>query len=75
MYQTLSLSRRRFLGATATAVGALTGPSAAAAAKNMKLVLLAGKPSHGPMEHEFNAGAFLLKKCLAEVPGLEVRRA
>jgi hypothetical protein len=34
--------------------------------------MLAGKPSHGPMEHEFNAGVLLLAKCLADVPGLEV---
>jgi hypothetical protein len=34
--------------------------------------MLAGKPSHGPMEHEFNAGVLLLKKCLAGVRGFEV---
>lgn len=31
-----------------------------------KLVLVAGRPSHGPGEHEFNAGCLLLKKCLDE---------
>lgn len=35
-----------------------------------KLVLVAGKPSHPPRMHEFNAGVQLLKKCLAEVPNL-----
>ncbi len=35
-----------------------------------KLVLMAGKPSHPPRMHEFNAGAQLLAKCLADVPGL-----
>ncbi len=31
-----------------------------------KLVMLAGKQSHGPGAHEFNAGCLLFKKCLAE---------
>jgi hypothetical protein len=34
--------------------------------------MLAGKPSHGPGAHEFNAGTLLLKKCLAKTPGLEI---
>mgnify|MGYP006275013111 CR=1 FL=1 len=29
-----------------------------------KLVLVAGRPSHGPGEHEFRAGSMLLEKCL-----------
>src|SRR5437588_12366010 len=68
----LPLSRRSFLGVAATAVGAIGLPSALAADKKKKLVMLAGKPSHGPMEHEFNAGVLLLAKCLGRVPGLEV---
>src|SRR5438128_7719533 len=68
----LPLSRRSFLGVAATAVGAIGLPSALAAPPNKKLVMLAGKPSHGPMEHEFNAGVLLLARCLAAVPGLEV---
>jgi len=31
-----------------------------------KLLLLAGRPSHAPGEHEFRAGAMLVKKCLDE---------
>lgn len=31
-----------------------------------KLVILAGRPSHGPGDHEFNAGCMLLQKALAE---------
>ena len=31
-----------------------------------KLVLVAGRPSHGPGAHEFRAGCLLLEKCLAE---------
>jgi type 1 glutamine amidotransferase len=37
-----------------------------------KLVLIAGKPSHPPRMHEFRAGALLLQKWLADVPGLAV---
>lgn len=37
------------------------------------VLLLAGAPSHGPGEHEHNAGIQLLGKCLKDnVPGLEV---
>jgi hypothetical protein len=73
-----SLSRRSFLGASAALAGGLHLPAPADtvtppdAAKKKKLVMLAGRPSHGPMEHEFNAGVLLLKKCLAGVGGLEV---
>jgi type 1 glutamine amidotransferase len=31
-----------------------------------KIVIVAGRPSHGAGEHEFNAGSLLLKKCLDE---------
>lgn len=31
-----------------------------------KIVMVAGTPSHGPGDHEFNAGCLLLKKCLDE---------
>jgi hypothetical protein len=72
MHSRFPLTRRRFLGLSATVAGALALPSAFAAGPTKKLVLLAGKPSHGPMEHEFNAGILLLKKCLARVPGLVV---
>jgi hypothetical protein len=66
------LSRRGFFGASAALAGALAAPSVLAAESRKKLVMLAGRPSHGPMEHEFNAGVLLLKKCLARVAGLEV---
>jgi type 1 glutamine amidotransferase len=41
------------------------------AADTARIVLVAGRPSHGPGEHEFNAGCKLLAKCLSEVPGIE----
>ncbi|MCY3021487.1 MAG: ThuA domain-containing protein [Planctomycetota bacterium] len=43
-----------------------------ASAEDKKLVLIAGKPSHGPGDHEFRAGCLLLKKCLDKFPGLQV---
>lgn len=39
--------------------------NATAASKPPKLVIVAGKPSHPPRMHEFNAGTILLAKCLA----------
>lgn len=43
----------------------------AAAAK--KLVIIAGKPSHPPGMHEFNAGVQLLADCLQKVDGLQTQ--
>jgi hypothetical protein len=37
-----------------------------------KLVLIAGRPSHPPLMHEFRAGSLLLQKSLASVPNLVV---
>src|SRR3954470_22094307 len=36
-----------------------------------KIVLVAGTPSHGPGQHEHNAGVLLLKKCLDKIEGVE----
>jgi type 1 glutamine amidotransferase len=42
-------------------------------AEGKTVLLMAGRPSHGPGEHEHNAGIQLLAKCLQEnVPGLKV---
>ena len=46
--------------------------SVSASAADKKIILIAGKPSHGPGEHEFRAGCLLLQKCLRGVPGLTV---
>lgn len=40
------------------------------AAAPAKIVLVAGKPSHGGGEHEFNAGTILLEKCLRQNRGV-----
>src|SRR5690606_29108754 len=39
-------------------------------AEDKKILLIAGKPSHGPGDHEFNAGCLLLEKALNEIPGI-----
>jgi type 1 glutamine amidotransferase len=41
------------------------------AASPARIVLIAGKPSHGPCEHEFNAGTLLVDKCLRQTKGIE----
>lgn len=66
----MNFSRRAFLAASSA--GLASFPSFGGESRRKKLVLLAGRPSHGPMEHEFNAGVLLLEKTLKAVPGLEV---
>ncbi len=39
-------------------------------AADKKIVLIAGRPSHGPGEHEHRAGCLLLKAGLDQVPGV-----
>ena len=51
--------------------GWLGAAPAVKAADTKKIVVIAGKPSHGPGEHEFNAGCMLLVKCLKQIPGIE----
>lgn len=51
---------------------AMALPATPALAGNKNILLLAGKPSHGPGQHEHNAGVLLLKKCLDE-SGLPVK--
>jgi type 1 glutamine amidotransferase len=41
-------------------------------ADDKKIVFIAGKPSHGPGEHEHRAGLLLFQKCLADFPGVQV---
>src|SRR5262249_856199 len=58
-----------FIGLTAL-FSFLNRTSGADAAR--RLVLVAGKPSHPPRMHEFNAGAQLLARCLKSVPQIQV---
>lgn len=46
--------------------------SSAENAPAKRLVMVAGHPSHGPGEHEHNAGVRLLADCLRDFPGLEI---
>ncbi len=52
-------------------IGALVFAALAFAAGNRKIVLVAGSPSHGPGEHEFNAGMIMADKCLRQNKGVE----
>lgn len=53
------------LFALALGFAPLTSPAKTPDGKQ-KLVLVAGKPSHPPRMHEYNAGMLLLAKCLAQ---------
>ena len=56
---------------TLTLIAVCVWPLGALAA-DKKIVLIAGKPSHGPGAHEHRAGCLLLQKCLAGFPGVKV---
>jgi type 1 glutamine amidotransferase len=43
-----------------------------ASAADKRILLLAGKQSHGPGDHEFRAGCLLLKKCLDGLPSIQI---
>lgn len=69
------LSRREFLATGAVMTRGLAAPGSpdqVTDSKPKKLVMIAGTPSHGPGEHEFNAGCLLLAKCLQDVKAVEV---
>lgn len=44
--------------------------AASAHAGDRSIVFIAGRPSHGPMEHEHRAGCLLLQKCLTGFQGV-----
>ena len=46
------------------------GLAISASAADKKIVFIAGKPSHGPGDHEHRAGSLLLKSCLDKIPGI-----
>jgi type 1 glutamine amidotransferase len=62
---------KRILAAIALASFSAGGLNNCPAAET-KIVMIAGKPSHGPGEHEHNAGIQLLAKCLRTVPDITV---
>jgi hypothetical protein len=51
---------------------ALVAAAAVCHAAEKKIVLIAGNPSHGYLEHEYRAGSLLFQRCLASVPGVNV---
>jgi Trehalose utilisation len=61
----------RLLAAGIVVLSVAAGTSFAQGDAAKKLVIVAGKPSHPPRMHEFNAGAQLLAKCLRDFPGLK----
>jgi hypothetical protein len=69
----MTLSRRDFLAATVstTLLSSTIQLGFAEEKKKRKLIMIAGTPSHGPGDHEFNAGVLLLDKCLKGVKGIE----
>jgi type 1 glutamine amidotransferase len=59
---------KRFLIRT-TILSALAFSILSSQAADKKIVFIAGRPSHGPGEHEHRAGCLLLSKCINQVPG------
>src|SRR6476646_6864392 len=57
--------KHRLLRSTVAALFVL-GLSTLSAADAKNILMIAGKPSHGPAQHEHNAGVQLLAKCLQE---------
>lgn len=45
------------------------------AAEPSRILLIAGKPSHGPGDHEFRAGTLLIQRSLSRVPGVQAEVA
>src|SRR5215468_8849491 len=52
------------------ALAALSGCILSSPAADKKIVFVAGRPSHGPGDHEHRAGCLLLAKCLKDAPGV-----
>jgi type 1 glutamine amidotransferase len=67
-------SMRALLLVPLVVVAACAGAAGAAPTQSgapRRIVLVAGRPSHGPGEHEHNAGVALFKRCLDGVPGVQ----
>src|SRR5215204_1043266 len=59
---------RAALSALALSFGLISGANSA----DKHLLMIAGKPSHGYLEHEYRAGCLLLQRCLADIRSLKV---
>ena len=53
------------------AAALLLGGLGSGLAADKKILLIAGRPSHGPGDHEFRAGSLLLQKCLNQIKGIK----
>src|SRR4051812_16689816 len=62
---------KQFITAALLASFFFTTAVFAADGQPKKLILMAGKPSHPPRMHEFNAGVQLLAKCLSNAPSVK----
>lgn len=56
---------------TVSMVSTLVTPGPVQAQEPKRIVLVAGKPSHPPRMHEFNAGVQILASCLNGTPGVK----
>ena len=63
--------RQKWFAYAGIMVAVLVGVLSAAETPN-RLVIVAGKPSHPPRMHEFNAGTQLLAKCMKSFPQVHV---
>ncbi|HMO13272.1 MAG TPA: ThuA domain-containing protein [Pirellulaceae bacterium] len=71
----MNISRRNFMATTAAASAVAVASSSLplpAPKESRKLVMIAGKPSHGPGAHEHNAGVKLFERCLQGIDGLDL---
>jgi len=68
---TLAATRWTRMAPLLIAVTLITGSHILKGA-NKRIVLIAGRPSHAPGEHEFRAGSMLLQKALSGVSGVTV---
>jgi len=68
---TLAATRWSRMAPLLIAVTLITGSHILKGA-NKRIVLIAGRPSHAPGEHEFRAGSMLLQKALSGVSGVTV---
>ena len=62
------MNTKRFFALFAAIFFAIAFQTSAA---DKKIILVAGKPSHGPGAHEHTAGVLLLKKCLDGIDGVK----
>ena len=68
----MAQSRSGVWSALALAAFCMAGPVVAREQAPRRILLIADRPSHGPLQHEHNAGVWLMQKWLKNVPGVAV---